>query len=1106
MARRVGKSLRSRWLDAWPVLLVAAVAALVAVAADGGLWQIAVAVVALVALSAAMLAGLDRSSFTSGRAVDKAAARLRRLENVSAVPIHAAPLEPFLQDMAQRLRAAMAADYSAVLLADGEILTIRAADGSTQADLGARIRFGDGLVGRVAVDATTQALTAIHLNDVAVPSLGRGINSAIAAPLQIGDEVRGVVVVGHRDEVEYDLNDTALLEIAAERLATAVETARLGESEWRSSLGAARAREHLRMLGDTSRVLMRSVDDYEGPLTDVIATVIDDFATLAAVFLADGTNGAMRVVAARMHGSTQQIEFDPGSLQPIRDAMAAGNSRLRICGDPMLAREPERAFLTTMRELEIVSYVISPIQVRGLSFGALLFGTGKGARGYRPSDHDAIDELSRRVALAIEGNLLYREARGSAAATARHLQRLRSLLDTKLGIGSATQRTAILNTAAEGAARLFPGSNIVVALGDEQYTGTRTPVTPPLSPLAVDLLGSGSLLSREFGAARLALSESDRRLVTGRCVAVPLAKLTDEEPGFILVDNDDDSFSDEDESVLVLLSRMVSSALANDELNEQTRAGAARLVAIFAASPAAIVTMTPEFGVEGYNPAAEELFGWPDDGTSGKLPDDVLSCVRDLAERVADAHRAQQHELTTDLDGLSSTLVLMLAPVAAEQGVVSGYVLVVTDDTERLQLARQFQEAQRLEAIGRLAGGVAHDFNNLLTVIHGYTDGLLRRLQEDDPNRDRIAAIHRAGRRGAELTKQLLTISRQQVVTPVVLRPAMLMDEVTDMLRRMVGEAVRVVREPGDDDARVRIDKLQLEQVLLNLAGNARDALPGGGTLRMSVHRTPHGPQTSAWVPQAGLGDDSDWVELRVADDGIGMDATTLERCLDPLFTTKEAGEGTGFGLSAVYGIAKQNGGDIRIVSSPGNGTTVTVVLPHVTADLSEVLELPLPTPHDKADTGHETILLVEDDHEIRWMVWRLLHERGYETLVADTALEALEVMRQNAGEVDLLLTDVAMPGMSGPELARAVREIRPVPVLFMSGYAEKLSHAADRGGPNADFLAKPFTPDELVEKVRVGLGHPESPGTDASESPGSDASGLAGSSEPEPSGQGSNR
>jgi CheY-like chemotaxis protein len=277
-----------------------------------------------------------------------------------------------------------------------------------------------------------------------------------------------------------------------------------------------------------------------------------------------------------------------------------------------------------------------------------------------------------------------------------------------------------------------------------------------------------------------------------------------------------------------------------------------------------------------------------------------------------------------------------------------------------------------------------------------------------------------------------------------------------------------VIREPGDDDARVRIDKMQLEQILLNLASNARDALPEGGTVRITVHRTSDSPNGASAVARAGT-DSDEWVELRVADDGHGMDAETLARCLDPLFTTKQPGEGTGLGLSAVYGIAKQNGGGVHIESRPGSGTCVSIVLPSVSAATTDVDERPLPHPLDKAQTGDETILLVDDDHEIRWLVWRLLHERGYGTIVADTPLEAVDLMRRHAAEIDLLLTDVAMPGMSGAELARAVRTIRPIPVLFMSGYAEKLDRAA-----NGDdkLLAKPFTPDELIEMVQYSLGH----------------------------------
>jgi nitrogen-specific signal transduction histidine kinase/CheY-like chemotaxis protein len=396
-------------------------------------------------------------------------------------------------------------------------------------------------------------------------------------------------------------------------------------------------------------------------------------------------------------------------------------------------------------------------------------------------------------------------------------------------------------------------------------------------------------------------------------------------------------------------------------------------------------------------------------------------------------------------------LELSLAPVTAESDAVTGLLLLGNDETERRQLTAQFHEAQRRDAVGRLAGGLAHDFNNLLTVILGYSDGLLRRMDEHDPYRERIASIHRAGNRGAALTRQLLAISRKQVSAAVVLRPVDVIHEVDPMLRRMVGEDVEVHTDLSGDTRRVRIDRGQLEQVLLNLAANARDAMGQGGELFIATRP------------------DEDPAKLRVIvrDTGTGMDEDTLAHCFEPFYTTKQRGEGTGLGLAAAYGIVAQSGGSIAITSQLGAGTTVTMSFPVVDAPLEYVPQPALPTPQSVPHLQAGRILLVEDEDEVRSLLRRTLRERGYVVLQASSGPQALAMLAAHDGALDLLVTDVVMPGMKGPELARAVvQRGRKVPVLFVSGYAEDLVEELGDLDTPVGFLAKPFTPDELVEHV----------------------------------------
>ena len=427
--------------------------------------------------------------------------------------------------------------------------------------------------------------------------------------------------------------------------------------------------------------------------------------------------------------------------------------------------------------------------------------------------------------------------------------------------------------------------------------------------------------------------------------------------------------------------------------------------------------------------------------------------VRTLAsEAVADGAPAQLECVFTRADGQEKALVLAVSPVHDQHAAVTGLLLVADDETERRQLAHQFHEAQRLDAVGRMAGGVAHDFNNLLTVILGYADGMLRRTPEDDPQRERIAAISRAGHRGAALTKQLLAVSRRQVVAPIVLRPVDVFNELAGMVSRLIGEDVRVHVPPAEDERPIRIDKAQFEQVVLNLAANARDAMHEGGDLYLEVVKSPADPGV---------------VAVRVRDTGTGMDEETLAHCLEPFYTTKDRGEGTGLGMAAVYGIVTQSGGEVSVMSRVGEGTTVTLLLPAVDAPLDYAPAVSLPTPSSSTAQERGNILLVEDEGELRAMVRRMLRERGYLVLQASSASHALAMLSEYEGTLDLVITDVVMPGMKGPELARRIGLERDVPVLFVSGYAEELVDMPPDFSSPVSFLAKPFTPEQLLDEVR---------------------------------------
>ncbi len=385
---------------------------------------------------------------------------------------------------------------------------------------------------------------------------------------------------------------------------------------------------------------------------------------------------------------------------------------------------------------------------------------------------------------------------------------------------------------------------------------------------------------------------------------------------------------------------------------------------------------------------------------------------------------------------------------------------VVHDLAERHALEEQLRQAQKMEAVGRLAGGVAHDFNNLLTAILGYAELLL----DSDPSPEvkrSTEEIRKAGERAAALTKQLLAFSRKQVLQPKILDLNEVLGEVDGMLRRTLGEDVTYEAERDPHLWRVQADPGQLQQVLLNLAVNARDAMPEGGVLRIATRNT---SLRAANVPEIPKMAEGDYVLLEVSDTGHGMDAETLSHAFEPFFTTKERGKGTGLGLSTVYGIVKQSGGYVRIESEPGKGTRVLVYLARVHGAADSPSNV---SPRSLPRGGTETILLVEDEESVRRLASLLLERSGYRLLVASSAEEALDTSRGYAGQIDLLLTDVVLPGLNGRRLADLLSPERPaMKIIFASGYFD------ERGilEPGSDFIQKPFNPETLARTVRRAL------------------------------------
>jgi two-component system cell cycle sensor histidine kinase/response regulator CckA len=416
-------------------------------------------------------------------------------------------------------------------------------------------------------------------------------------------------------------------------------------------------------------------------------------------------------------------------------------------------------------------------------------------------------------------------------------------------------------------------------------------------------------------------------------------------------------------------------------------------------------------------------------------------------------------------DGGIITVLINARAVRDAGGALECIEVFVEDVTGRRSLEDQFLHAQRMEAVGRLAGGVAHDFNNVLTVIITVSELLLGDLPAGDPKREDVEDIRAAALRAAALTRQLLTFSRKQVVQPRVLSVHAVVEGVAGMLQRLVGDDVTVAVSLGSEPQPVRTDPGQLEQIIMNLVVNARDAMPDGGRVTLATSTVVLDEAFAQAHPGASPGPH---VLLEVRDTGIGMSPEVLGHVFEPFFTTKGEGKGTGLGLATVYGIVQQLGGAIDIASAPGSGTTFRTYLPCVDAPLEEA---PTGAGAPPVPRGHETLLLVEDDAAVRLVIGDTLRSHGYHVLVAPDGRKALEAAAAESGPISLVLTDVLMPEMSGPEVARALGVSRPgVRVVYMSGYTddEVSRHGVLEAGVR--YLQKPFDAKVLARAVREAL------------------------------------
>ena len=547
--------------------------------------------------------------------------------------------------------------------------------------------------------------------------------------------------------------------------------------------------------------------------------------------------------------------------------------------------------------------------------------------------------------------------------------------------------------------------------------------------------------------------------------------------GLILADMNQRRFDAESLRLAQSVADQVSGALARARLYELHR----RLSTAIQQAAESVIITDDQGTILYVNPAFEQISGFSQAEAIGQKPNILKSgkqgpdFYRDLWACISSGRVWHGRFTNKRKDGTVYVEEATITPIRDENKRITNYVSVKRDITRELELEDQYRQAQKMEAVGRLAAGIAHDFNNLLTAINGFTELMQKELPPGDPLQDISAKVLNSGQRAATLVRQLLAFSRKQVVTPRIIKLDTVVSNIDKMLRRIIGEDITLETRFAPNLWSIKADPSQIEQIVLNLAINARDAMPAGGQLTIETSNV---TLDEAYVSHHLVVQSGDHVLLSVSDTGVGMDDEVVAHIFEPFFTTKDLGKGTGLGLATVFGIVKQSKGHIQVKSQPGQGTIFKIYFPRVMEEITYLLD---PDQVMDLPKGRETILLVEDETMVRDLAAYVLRGQGYTVLEADNGQSALQVAQQHQGKIDLLLTDVIMPHMDGKTLADQLIAIRPdLKILFASGYsADRIAQHNLSSLDGTSFVQKPFSPRGLANKVRDVLDSHSRPGSD---------------------------
>jgi GAF domain-containing protein/ActR/RegA family two-component response regulator len=950
----------------------------------------------------------------------------------------------------------------------------------------------------------------------------------LALPLVVGDRIFGAMSAHGLTGRVFSPDEIRLAQSFVDQAAIALENARLYAE-------TTRRRWEAEVLADVGRLVTEAPDTDQAAsrIADCLRALLGGISCALAHH--DPTTGGLVGRSIAGDGVISEVVFPPGTGASGR-AVATRRpiATTNVLADPRITLTPEQRADVQTRPYR--SVLALPMIVHDRVIGAISVGDHEG-RVFDVDEMRLAQAFADQAAMALERSRWFRDAqqrRREAEVLADLASQITASLDldTILRRVSEGARELCRADLSEIAIRDEDSDAMVIHHSSGSYNRREGVRIDPGNGLGGKVLATRRPVRTDDYASDPRISEHFRATAPEGVVAMLVVPIQTEEriEGLLYVENRARRpFTDRDEELLTRLAAQAVIAIRNAQLVEAQRAHQARLEALLDVSRQLSKVQPTEQLLEAIAAACGQVLGsesvgfrlvegdelvvaglWGDAkqtmsierlkfgeslsgvvATSGQpvriddLTDDprVIPAHREAVRRLGYRNflgvpvkvgervvgvlsiRTRRPEGFSAEDETTATAFASQAATALENARLFQQVQISAEEVSRAKDA--LLQAQKMEAIGRLAGGVAHDFNNLLTIIHGRCEILLKRLEPGTKPMQDLELIQRTALRAAALTKQLLAFSRQQVLQPQILSVNAAVSDSVSMLRRLIGEDITLVTLPGAPRDTVKADRTQLEQVLMNLAINARDAMLRGGRL---VIETADVELDEAFVrehPDASVGPH---VRLSVIDDGIGMSPEVVARIFEPFFTTKDKGRGTGLGLAMVYGIVKQHNGCIGVRSVQGKGTTFDIYLPHVDEPAAE----PEVERLSSSTRGSETILLVEDEDDVRELSREILEMAGYVVLEAPTGADALRLCAQHRDEICLLLTDVVMPQMSGPDLARQVEEIRPgTRVVYMSGYTDDALGHHGVLDPGIVLLPKPFTPDALLKGLRQALDAP---------------------------------